>query len=202
VAGYAAIAETSETLVELLRDRIDERGDVVAIDRSEIALVSPADVGADSDVRLSVCLYDVTENHVLKNQQRTVVDETRTRDPPLALDLRYLLTAFPSQSGSDETANTLDQQRVLGLAMQVLREHAILGPDELPSSLADNEIRVAREDESLQTVTDIWSTFGDTGLQPSVTYQLSPVFIDATTEQAVERVTQTGMEYNQPGGEE
>jgi hypothetical protein len=202
VAGYAAIAEASETLVELLRNRITERGDVVAIDRTEIALVSPADVGADSDVRLSVFLYDVTENEILKNEQQTVVDETRTREPPLALDLRYLLTAFPSQGGSDETASTLDQQRVLGLAMQVLREHAILGPDELPSSLADNEIRVAREDESLQTVTDIWSTFGDTGLQPSVTYQLSPVFIDATTEQAVERVTQTGMEYNQPGGEE
>ncbi len=202
MAGYAAIAEASETLVELLRDRITERGDVVAIDRTEIALVSPADVGADSDVRLSVFLYDVTENEILKNEQRTVVDETRTREPPLALDLRYLITAFPSQGGSDETASTLDQQRVLGLAMQVLREHAILGPDELPSSLADNEIQVAREDESLQAVTDIWSTFGDTGLQPSVTYQLSPVFIDATTEQAVERVTGTGMEYNQPGGEE
>ncbi|MEF8853074.1 MAG: DUF4255 domain-containing protein [Haloarculaceae archaeon] len=202
MAGYAAIAEASETLVELLRDRIAERGDVVAIDRTEIALVSPADVGADSDVRLSVFLYDVTENEILKNEQRTVVDETRTREPPLALDLRYLITAFPSQSGSDETANTLDQQRVLGLAMQVLREHALLGPDELPSSLAGNEIQVAREDESLQAITDIWSTFGDTGLQPSVTYELSPVLIDATTEQAVERVTGKGMEYNQPGGEE
>lgn len=202
MAGYAAIAEASETLVELLRDRITERGDVVAIDRTEIALVSPADVGADSDVRLSVFLYDVTENEILKNEQQTVVDETRTREPPLALDLRYLLTAFPSQGGSDETASTLDQQRVLGLAMQVLREHAILGPDELPSSLADNEIQVAREDESLQAITDIWSTFGDTSLQPSVTYQLSPVFIDATTEQAVERVTRQGVEYNQPGGEE
>jgi hypothetical protein len=202
VAGYAAIAETSETLVELLRDRIDERGDVVAIDRSEIALVSPADVGADSDVRLSVCLYDVTENHVLKNQQRTVVDETRTRDPPLALDLRYLLTAFPSQSGSDETANTLDQQRVLGLAMQILREHGVLGPDELPASLAETDVQITLEDESLQAVSDLWSTFGDATFQPSVCYELSPVLIDPTTEQSVERVTEQGMEYNQPGGEE
>lgn len=202
MAGYAAIAEASETLVELLRDRIDERGDVVAIDRSEIALVSPADVGADSDVRLSVCLYDVTENHVLKNQQREVVDETRTREPPLALDLRYLLTAFPSQSGSDETANTLDQQRVLGLAMQILRENGVLGPDELPASLAETDVQITLEEESLQAVSDLWSTFGDATFQPSVCYEFSPVLIDPTTEQSVERVTGKGMEYNQPGGEE
>jgi hypothetical protein len=202
VAGYAAIAEASETLVELLRDRIDERSDVVAIDRSEIALVSPDDVGADSDVRLSVFLYDVTENDVLKNEPPTVVDEKRTRDPPLALDLRYLLTAFPSQSGSDETANTLDQQRVLGLAMQILHEHAILGPDELPASLAETEVQITLEDESLQGFTDVWSSLGDVSLQPSVTYQLSPVLIDATADDAVDRVSQRGMEYNQPGGEE
>lgn len=202
MAGYAAIAEASETLVELLRDRIDERGDVVAIDRSEIALVSPADVGADSDVRLSVYLYDVSENHVLKNQGRTVVDETRTREPPLALDLRYLLTAFPSQSGSDETANTLDQQRVLGLAMQILRENGRLGPDELPASLAETDVQITLEEESLQAVSDLWSTFGDTTFQPSVCYEFSPVLIDPTTEQSVERVTSKGMEYNQPGGEE
>jgi len=202
VAGYAAIAEASETLVELLRDRTTERGDVVAIDRSEIALVSPDDVGADSDVRLSVFLYDVTENEVLKNEPAAVLDESRTKEPPLALDLRYLLTAFPSQSGSDETANTLDQQRVLGLAMQILHEHAILGPDELPASLAQTELQVTLEDESLQAFTDIWSSFRDSPLQPSVCYQLSPVLIEGTTEQAVERVTSTGMEYNQPGGEE
>jgi hypothetical protein len=202
VAGYAAIAQASETLVELLRDRITERGDVVALDRSEIALVSPDDVGADSDVRLSVFLYDVTENEVLKNERRRVVDETHTKEPPLALDLRYLLTAFPSQSGSDETANSLDQQRVLGVAMQVLRAHAVLGPDELPASLADNEIQITREDESLQAITDLWSTFRDSPLQPSVAYELSPVLIDAPSDRAVERVTQTGMEYNQPGGEE
>ena len=54
MATYAAIAEASETLVELLRDRVAERSDVISVDRSEIALVSPDDVGADSDVRLSV----------------------------------------------------------------------------------------------------------------------------------------------------
>jgi hypothetical protein len=196
---YAALATVSETLVELLRDRIDERGGVVSIDRSEIALVSPDDVGADSDVRLSVFLYDVRENSVMKNQSAPAVDHDRTRDTPLALDLRYLVTAFPSQSGSADTANTLDQQRVLGLAMQVLHDNAVLGADELPPSLAADTVEISLEEESMSAFTDIWSTFGDAPLQPSVVYQVSPVLVESTNEEAVSRGTETAMGYGQHG---
>jgi hypothetical protein len=198
---YAAIADASETLVELLRDRITERSDVVSVAPTDIALVSPANVGADSDIRLSVYLYDVTQNVILQNEGPTTVDTDRERDPPLALDLRYLLTAYPSQSGSEKTANTLDQQRVLGLAMQVLADNAILGPDELPESLADTDLQVTLEEESVQAVTDVWTTFQNTPLQPSVTYQVSPVLIESTTEYDIERVTETDMDYKTPGGE-
>jgi hypothetical protein len=201
MATYAAIADASETLIELLRDRMTDRSDVVSIDRSEIALVSPDDVGADSEVRLSVFLYDVTENGVLKNQEPPNVESGVRRDPPLALDLRYLLTAFPSQSGGDETANTLDQQRILGLAMQVLYDNAILGPDELPSTLAETDVKITLEEESLGAFTDVWNTFRDAALQPSVTYQVSPIMIDGTAEDHFERVTEKTSEYNTPGGE-
>lgn len=201
MATYAAIADASETLVELLRDRIAERSDVVTIDRNEIALVSPDGVGGDSDVRLSVFLYDVTENSVMKNQELTNPDPDRRRQPPLALDLRYLLTAYPSQSGSEDTANSLDQQRVLGLAMQVLNDNSVLGADELPPSLAENEIQITLEDETVQAFTDIWNTFRDTPLHPSITYEVSPVLIDATDVEEVERVTETGTDYQVPGEE-
>ncbi|MEF8855601.1 MAG: DUF4255 domain-containing protein [Haloarculaceae archaeon] len=201
MASYAAIADASETLIELLRDRITERGDVVSVTRSEIALVSPADVGADSDVRLSLFLYDVTENSVLKNQEDVRVDSRRTKEAPLALDLRYVLTAFPSQSGGDETATALDQQRMLGLAMQVLYDNSILGADELPSTLAERDLQITLEDESLGAMADVWNTFGDTAMQPAVTYLVSPVMIDATREQVTGRVTETERDYRTPGGE-
>lgn len=201
MASYAAIADASETLVELLRDRITERGDVVSVTRSEIALVSPADVGADSDVRLSLFLYDVTENSVLKNQEDVRVDSRRTKEAPLALDLWYVLTAFPSQAGGDDTATSLDQQRILGLAMQVLYDNSILGAEELPPSLAERDLQITLEDESLGAMTDVWNTFGDTSMQPSVTYLVSPVMIDATREQVTGRVTETERDYHTPGGE-
>lgn len=201
MATYAAIAEASETVVELLRDRIAERGDVISIDRSEIALVSPDDVGADSDVRLSVFLYDVTENSAMKNQQARGAEAGQKKQAPVVVDLRYLVTAFPSQSGGDETANTLDQQRVLGLAMQVLHDNSHLGADELPASLAETDIQITLEDERLQALTDVWATFGESPLQPSVTYRLSPVKIDSRTEEAVEPASQWGQDYKPPGGD-
>jgi len=197
VASYAAIAEASETVVELLRERIVERSDVISVDRSEIALVSPDDVGADSDVRLSVFLYDVTENSAMKNQQARGEAGTK-KQSPVVVDLRYLLTAFPSGSGGDETANTLDQQRVLGLAMQTLHENAHLGADELPASLADTDIQITLEGENSE-VTDVWSNFRETALRPSVSYRLSPVKIDSRAEEEVEPASQWGQDYKPPG---
>ena len=197
MGSYAAIADASETLIELLRDRITERSDVVSVTRSEIALVSPDDVGADSDVRLSLFLYDVAENPVLKNQGDVAVDDQRTRAAPLALDLRYVLTAFPAQGG-DETASSLDQQRVLGLAMQVLYDNAILGPDQLPASLADRDLQITFVEESLQSMSDIWTSFGEAAMQPAVTYEVGPVTIESTREHGVGRVTETESDYRTP----
>jgi hypothetical protein len=195
MASYAAIADASETLVELLRDRITERSDVVSVGRSEIALVSPDDVGADSDVRLSLFLYDVSANPVLKNQQDVPLESGGRKETPLALDLRYVLTAFPAQTGGDDTATSLDQQRILGLAMQVFYDNSILGPDQLPASLADRDLQINMVEESLQAMSDVWTSFGETAMQPSVTYEVGPVLIDSTAVEDVERVTETGTDY-------
>lgn len=188
--SYAAIAETSETLVELLRDRIAERDDIVTVDRTEIALVSPARVEADSDVRLSLYLYEVTENGVMKNADRWTIDDDTQQDPPLALDLRYLLTAFPAQGGNDETAITVDQHRLLGLAMQVLYDNSIVGGDDLQGSLSDADARlhISLEPESTNDLANVWNTFGETPLYPSASYHVSPVLIDSTVERTVSRV--------------
>ena len=198
MASYAAIAEASETVVELLRERIAERSDVISVDRSEIALVSPDDVGADSDVRLSVFLYDVAENSAMKNQRARSGEAGTKKQAPVVVDLRYLVTAFPSGSGGDDTANTLDQQRVLGLAMQTLHDNSHLGADELPASLAGTDIQITLEDEGTEATADVWSSLRETSLQPSVSYRLSPVEIDSRTEDHAEPASQFGQDYKPP----
>ena len=87
MAGYAAIAEVGETLVGLLRDRIDETEGSIGVDRSEVGLISPGEMGENGDLRLSLYLYRVTESGELNNAERTQVGEETYREPPLALEV-------------------------------------------------------------------------------------------------------------------
>lgn len=201
MGSYTAIADASETIVALLRDRIAERSDVITVDRTEIALVSPNDVGADSDVRLSVYLYDISENPVMSNADRHAVNDDTVQDPPIPLDLKYLITAFPSQGGNDETANTVDQQRLLGLAMQVLNDNAILAETDLVGSLGTDELHVSLEQESLADVTGIYNTFQETPLHPTLAYHVSPVLIESRVEREVVRVERREGEIETMAGE-
>lgn len=199
MATYTAIADTSRTLIELLRDEITERSDVVNVSRNEIALMSPTDVGGDTDVRLTLTLYGICENSKMKNvgAQSTGVD--KRRNTPLALDLNYLLAAYPSQGGNDPTANTLDQQRVLGLAMQVMHDNAILGPEDLLGTIDDNKLAIAINEgdmkESMQNINNIWYSIQDATLQPSATYTVGPLTIDSDVEKAVERAGEGMMDF-------
>jgi hypothetical protein len=197
VAGYAAIAEVGETLVGLLRDRIDETEGSIGVDRSEVGLISPGEMGENGDLRLSLYLYRVTESGELNNAERTQVGEETYREPPLALDLYYLLTAHPSTGGADETDRTSQQHQVLGLAMQVMRDNAVVeGPDLRGSLTEDRELRVSLYPQSLDEVTNLWSTFPETPFRPSVCYLVSPVLIESTREEEVPPVRESVVELS------
>lgn len=189
VAGYSAIADVGETLVGLLRDRIDETEGGIGVDRNEVGLVSPGEMGENGDLRLSLYLYRVAENGELNNAERVRLDDETYREPPLALDLYYLLTAHPSAGGADETDRTSQQHQVLGLAMQVMRDNAVVEGSDLHGSLSeDRELRVSLYPQSLDEVTNLWSTFPETPFRPSVSYLVSPVLIESTREEEVPSV--------------
>ena len=196
MANYDAIADVSESVLTLLRESITARSDVVSVDRSDIALASPTDVTSESDVRLGLYLYDLSQNSTLSNADRRTVDTNTRRDPPLALDVRYLLTAYPhGTDDGDTTSETLSQQRLLGLAMQVLYDNAVLDADQLQGSLGETDLKISLESASLDQLTGLWSTFADTPYQPSASYHVRPVLIDSQHEEEIARVSeqQTGV---------
>lgn len=203
--SYSTIAHTSEAILELLRDRITDRGDVVNVDRNEIALVSPADVGSDSDVRLGLYLYGVREWRPMSNSKQAAhrdPDRSGGDDRPLALSLEYLMTAYPSTGGNDVTANSIDQQRVLGLAMQVLHQHAIIGKYELPDPMGENHLTINLERQDIDRIEDIYHSLQDASLHPSITYHVGPVLIsgsDQTPQYDAERAVEWEMGFSQPG---
>lgn len=195
MAGYSAIADVGETLVELLREEMS-----ALVDSSEVALASPDAVGQGDDVRLTLFLYRVTENAHLKNQPRQAVDATTDRDAPLEVDLHYVLTAHPSTTGSDETAKSKEQHTVLGRAMQVLADNAIVRGSALEGTLAGEDLYVSIEPDSAGELQNVWSTFQDEPFRPSVTYLVGPVAIESTEEESAARIVSRSMSSD-PGGE-
>ena len=194
---HAAIADVGVTLVDLLHDEIQQR---IEFKKSEIALASPAD--AASGVRLTLWLYHVTENSHLRDVEPPPRETVEQRSP-LVLDLHYLLTVHPSGGGQGNqsgvsTATTSEQHELLGLAMQVLHDNAILHGETLPPSLADTELQVAVEQQSMDELTNLWSTFQDHAFQPSVAYRVTPVLIDSTVERPVRRVEELTVEEYTP----
>lgn len=200
MAGDSAIADVGQTLVEILRS------EMTLLDTDEVSLASPASVGDGNDARLTLYLYRVTENGDLKNARRQE-ENGEFREPPLALDLYYLLTAHPATGGNDETDRTSEQHAILGQAMQVLHDNAILRGTELVGSLANDpddphdveeEVRIAvtpTEQPSFDALVSLWGTFPDLAYQPSLSYLVSPVEIDSLRTTTVRRVVEKEEQY-------
>ncbi|MGM0879736.1 MAG: DUF4255 domain-containing protein [Bacillota bacterium] len=182
MSADSAIADVGETLIKLLREHM---GDMVT--PKSIALQSPADVTGHS-VRLTLFLFRLAENPYLKNQ---AVDPAYgyTRLPPLSLDLYYMLSAYSYLP--DFTERSLEEHRLLGRAMRVFHDHAVLAGELLQGGLAGSGARlsVTYQPSSVQEASDIWNTFPDSRYKPTVCYAVSPVEIDTTTVIAPSRVT-------------
>jgi len=191
MASYTAIADVSETLRAMVRDRLAARDDVFSMDGEAVSLVAPDAVDADSETRLSLSLYRVEENAAMKNSElaHSTNDPTVSQEPPLALDLYYLVTAYPGSTG-EGTAATVDQQRVLGVAMQTFHDNAVLSGKDLVGSLdADLELQISLVNASVDELSGLWSTVPDTAFQPSAVYHVGPVLIDSRQREEVVPVT-------------
>lgn len=196
MAGYGIIAGVSEALVRLLSDRIREREDVGNVDPDSVALIAPDEVGEDSDIRLGITLYNVTENPTMKNADRTRTEGTNYRDPPLALDLKYLVTAYPGSDDGEDSARSATQHRLLGLAMQVFHDNARIEAADVPDDIGEDALpQIAVESEPIDVLSGLWSSFDGASFAPSVTYHVGPVFIDSNRAESIpdvhERETRT-----------
>jgi len=101
---------------------------------------------------------------------------------PMALDLRYLVTAFGREN---DTKQPFDHH-LLGKAMSVLYDHALLGPDEIriafPGSGLENQpdrVRITLQPLSLEDISKLWMGFA-TQYRVSVGYDVSVTLIDST----------------------
>lgn len=173
------IANVSLSMITLLRKQMED----LVPNPDHIVLLSPADVDEQGqDIRLTLYLYKVLQNPIIKNRPKLKVNHVQRRYPPLTLDLYYLLTTHaPRNNNPDDRA--LEEQRLLGRAMRVLYDNAILFGSRLLEELAElsgSELRITLNPISVEDLTRIWSVFPNRPYKSSVSYLVSPVPVEST----------------------
>ncbi len=189
-----AIAAVSAVLRSFLQNSVIEH-DLAAILGGDVTVSSEPpdriDIGAASPDRLNLFLFQANENQGWRNVGLPTRNGSgeRISNPPLALDLSYLLTAYGS---GDFHAETL-----LGHAMFVFHEMPILTrdairaaipappPATLPngltsSTLADQieQIKIIPQNMSVEELSKIWSAL-QSQYRPTAVYKVSVVLIES-----------------------
>lgn len=186
MSNSRAIAAVTATLRSLIERGFDPAKDPNAdplVQGTAVTMQPPDEArGANPPERqLNLYLYQVLPNAAYRNADMPrQVRPGDTGQPPLALNLYYLLTAYAID----------DQQpvshRILGRAMAVLNDHPLLGRREIEtafpnSGLSDQfeRIRLSLQPLALEDIFKLWSGF-QTHYRLSAAYEATVVLIDST----------------------
>lgn len=189
MSDFQAIAGVSETLKALLEDRMNLTAPNLAPrDKVTITISHPSvdPSPAPSGPRLNLFLFDVVQSPYLRNQE-IGGPGSAPGYPPLALELHYLMTAYPTVPTDDST-----MQMVLGDAMRVLHDTPTLsagltrlrgvtaGTPILNDYLRDafEQVKVTFSPTSLDVTTKLWQAL-QKPYRLSVAFSISVIQIDS-----------------------
>ena len=185
MSNSLAIAAVTATLRNLLSD--SESGlptdmpDAVVTTKPLDKVASGNGSSDGSGSRVNLFLYQTEPNTAWSNRDMPVqVRPGEMGLPPLALNLYYLITAYGRND--DEIL----AHRLLGRAMSILYDHAILSRAEIRAALENNDlfqqierIRITPQPMSSEEMSKLWTTF-QTQYRISAAYQVSVVLIEST----------------------
>jgi Pvc16 N-terminal domain len=187
VSNPLAIAATTLTLQAILQSGIVSDPNDTDLTDTTVTILPPDKArGNTSANQLNLFLYQILPNAALRNMNipsQVMPGETGT--PPLALTLHYLLTAF----GKDNDTTLPYGHHLLGKAMSILYDHALLGPDEIRAATSASfstsdldkqveRVRITLQPLSLEEISKLWSGLV-TQYRLSVGYEVSVMLIDS-----------------------
>ncbi len=179
MSSFHTILSVSRTLQQLLWEGFDTEVRAIVGSQAAIVLTNPSEVQRDPANRLSIWLYQVTENEFVKNQPVARANGDNTGAfPPLALNLFYLITPFTPSAESD--------QLVLGRLMQTLYDNAIVFVRNVPDGDFE-ELRIVLCRLTLEELTRIWEALREP-YRLSVCYQVRVSHIDSLRQTGRARV--------------
>lgn len=195
------IAAVTQVLKDILNDGLINN-DVSGITQNNINVTSlpPDKVVSDNSPetsQLNIYMYQATHNQSWRNAALPSRNESgeRLSNPPLALDLHYLLTAYG--------ASELHTDILLGMGMLCLHEIPVLSRDQIriatgsvqvensggnlpdylrflsQARLADQveSIKITPETLSIEDISKLWAAFG-TKYRPTAAYKVTAVLIE------------------------
>ena len=180
MGNFGVIGDVSETIVDALTGELRTLTPPARAELSDLSDAVPA------GLVLTVTLYEILEDACSRNRPRvkqtTTGAATVTKKPPMALLLRYLLTPW----GGDP----LTEQRIVGKAMQVLYDDAILDGLALKGTLAGSRdtLKITLAPLTLEDRTRVWWAI-QKPYRLSLNYEVRVVNLDslATTSTPVVR---------------
>ena len=189
MADYTALVEAGSALVELLRDNLTPEP---IGNRELIALCSPHE---SENNQLTLYLYQVEEDTQGAQSGYYQVSREVERLRPTKYNLRFLVTAHSKAPAQLKEA---DQYRMVGAALQVLRDHPVIDQEYLSGSLAEQnaQVRVVLEKTTQDQLLKIWNNTSS-AYKLSFVVLLTGVEIDSKKERRLTRVTDVSITTEQ-----
>lgn len=189
---YSVIAAASETLQSVLTEAFT----VLKPDPTPVAEVHDLQGNiSTSPARLTIFLFDASEDPSARNRPRVrVIDKSdlTQKKPPMALLLHYLLTPW--------SGNRLTDHTILGRAMQILYDGAILSGSDLQGSLknTDQALKVTLAPLNLEDRTRVWHSV-QKPYRLSVSYEVRVVNLDPESVEHLPIVNRRTLDYSEAG---
>ena len=193
MADYTALVEAGNALVELLRDNLTPEP---IGNRELISLCSPHE---SENNQLTLYLYQVEEDTRSAQSGYYQVSREVERLRPARYNLRFLVTAH---SKAPVQMKEADQYRMVGAALQILRDHPVIDQQYLSGSLAEQnaQVQVVLEKTTQDQLLKIWNN-NSNAYKLSFVVLLTGVEIDSKRERRFTRVTDVAIGTEQkPGG--
>ena len=177
MSNQLAIAAVTKTLQYVLQQYADV----------SVTTKSPDQAARDNaGARINLFLYHTAPSANWRNMDLPGrVRPSEQGNPPLALNLYYLLTAY-GQDGAD-----LAEQRMLGQAMRVLHDRPVLRTDDIQRATRGDrdlgesdldeqveKVRIVPDTLNIEEMSRLWTTF-QTQYRVSAAYQAAVVLIES-----------------------
>ena len=182
---FSIIADVSNEVLKVLRENICPE---LIQSPEAISLAAPTDKNAD--FQLGLYLYDIQELREYQQMDMIRMKGNQGQYPPKPLNLFYALYI---NSKSQLMSNAENEQRILGRAIQVLMDNAILFQ---PDNEEESRGSITLLPLSYEEKTKVWSALSLPS-QLAVYFSVSPVLLSSRRIRTFKRVVAAEFDISQ-----